>query len=555
MSLREDFLDAYQSFKDEKLHTAETKIAKIIEKNPPHPDVLALGAIIARGLKDYRLGFSRINQALEHSPNNHEYINTLANLESDLGHDLRAEKSYKRALSIEPDFHPAMRSLAFHYLEQKQPQHSIPLFEALILSSGPDPKLLLGVSQAYKETLRYEDALRTLDNLPTEFRRDPNCLITIAHIYFQMNRLEESLEASKQILNANIQHPLAFLNVVQIYKMNGEHQKIEDLILRLILIPTLAPETLSQIFSVCLTLDRFSLAETVVERFSSQNNLFGVTAAIEHKKGHHLKAVANAKRHLETNSDDLGVLSVLAQSALCVSDMDLAKYAVEKGFSLAPMNQYWIAMQATLSRKLGLSYRDIYNYDQFVSHYDIFESEEISELIALKNFTTDLHKYSEEPINQSLRSGTQTSEDLRFMKAPVMNDFFKRVDKAISDYMSKIGHSKQHPLLVRNQSKHRFAGVWSVRLSGTGHHVNHVHPEGWISGAFYLEVPENTPVEKAGWLKLGEPSFDIGLGPEAYVEPKPGRLALFPSYMWHGTIPISEKDTRTTISFDVVPAP
>jgi hypothetical protein len=37
------------------------------------------------------------------------------------------------------------------------------------------------------------------------------------------------------------------------------------------------------------------------------------------------------------------------------------------------------------------------------------------------------------------------------------------------------------------------------------------------------------------------------------VQPVPGRLVLFPSYMWHGTIPFHATTARTTIAFDAVP--
>jgi len=37
------------------------------------------------------------------------------------------------------------------------------------------------------------------------------------------------------------------------------------------------------------------------------------------------------------------------------------------------------------------------------------------------------------------------------------------------------------------------------------------------------------------------------------VQPVPGRLVLFPSYMWHGTVPLRAPSPRTTIAFDVVP--
>ena len=32
-----------------------------------------------------------------------------------------------------------------------------------------------------------------------------------------------------------------------------------------------------------------------------------------------------------------------------------------------------------------------------------------------------------------------------------------------------------------------------------------------------------------------------------------GRLVLFPSYMWHGTVPFHDAASRTTIAFDAVP--
>jgi hypothetical protein len=81
---------------------------------------------------------------------------------------------------------------------------------------------------------------------------------------------------------------------------------------------------------------------------------------------------------------------------------------------------------------------------------------------------------------------------------------------------------------------------------------------GWISSAYYVAVPDaaGDAEAKQGWIKFGEPNFDARL-PDAVkraVQPKPGRLVLFPSYMWHGTVPFHSDAARTTIAFDVVPA-
>jgi hypothetical protein len=62
---------------------------------------------------------------------------------------------------------------------------------------------------------------------------------------------------------------------------------------------------------------------------------------------------------------------------------------------------------------------------------------------------------------------------------------------------------------------------------------------------------------REGWIKFGEPG--IPTKPEApaehYVQPSPGLLVLFPSYMWHGTVPFSGDRNRLTVAFDVLPRP
>jgi hypothetical protein len=80
---------------------------------------------------------------------------------------------------------------------------------------------------------------------------------------------------------------------------------------------------------------------------------------------------------------------------------------------------------------------------------------------------------------------------------------------------------------------------------------------GWISSCYYVAVPDAVKDEAAqqGWIKFGEPSLEVALKTpiRRTIQPAPGRLVLFPSYMWHGTIPFHDAVARTTIAFDVVP--
>lgn len=79
-----------------------------------------------------------------------------------------------------------------------------------------------------------------------------------------------------------------------------------------------------------------------------------------------------------------------------------------------------------------------------------------------------------------------------------------------------------------------------------------------MSSALYVELPDtlgnsaDSADSAEGWLELGKPPNDLGLDlePLALIEPKVGRLVLFPSILWHGTRPFPEGE-RLTIAFDI----
>ena len=164
-----------------------------------------------------------------------------------------------------------------------------------------------------------------------------------------------------------------------------------------------------------------------------------------------------------------------------------------------------------------------------------------------------LHGVSGEYFDQSVRGGTQTDGPLFSRLEPTLRAVRSAALDAIDRYRENLPPAEpNHPLLgARRDRRLRFAGSWSVRLRANGNHANHVHPQGWISSALYIALPPIEP-DRLGWLTLGEPqsSLSLGLAPVEYIEPRPGRLVLFPSWLWHGTIPFRTGE-RLTIAFDV----
>lgn len=174
----------------------------------------------------------------------------------------------------------------------------------------------------------------------------------------------------------------------------------------------------------------------------------------------------------------------------------------------------------------------------------------------LAHILRTLHRLHGDPLDQSLRGGSQTDGPLFANLDADIQATRAAVVEAVGAYVAELPSvDARHPTLrYRRDARPRFAGSWSVRLRGAGHHSNHVHPQGWISSALYIDVPVHQAGDPpdAGWFTLGEPPSDLGVDLQPYrtIQPQPGKLVLFPSTCWHGTRPVARGE-RLTIAFDI----
>lgn len=191
---------------------------------------------------------------------------------------------------------------------------------------------------------------------------------------------------------------------------------------------------------------------------------------------------------------------------------------------------------------------------RFIGVYDL--ADQLEPFDALVNRLRSLHVTDGEPLDQSVRAGSQTDGPLFSRIDPEIALLRTVIRKAVAKHIATLPEMEQgHPLLGLPRDRTiRFAGSWSVRLGGGGFHTNHIHPAGWMSSAFYAALPEPRAGDdpQSGWLSLGCPEHELGLDlePIRIVEPRRGRLVLFPSTMWHGTIPFREGE-RLTVAFDI----
>jgi tetratricopeptide (TPR) repeat protein len=182
----------------------------------------------------------------------------------------------------------------------------------------------------------------------------------------------------------------------------------------------------------------------------------------------------------------------------------------------------------------------------------------LAQLAELAALLRQLHTASSPYLEQSVRGGTQTDRPLFFRHEAIVQITRQKVIDAVRLYIAALPPADiTHPLLgpARDQPIY-FSGSWSVRLRPQGFHVSHTHPMGWISSALYVALPEAAQMgaAPAGWISFGAPPTELKLqlAPYLQLEPKPGRLMLFPSTMWHSTLPFADGE-RLGVAFDVAP--
>lgn len=103
-----------------------------------------------------------------------------------------------------------------------------------------------------------------------------------------------------------------------------------------------------------------------------------------------------------------------------------------------------------------------------------------------------------------------------------------------------------------------FSSSWYVKMHQGGHLTSHIHETGWISGSLYLALPREKPNGDEGSIEFstdgdGYPRRHDDF-PVRTITPEVGDIVMFPSSVFHRTIPFASAEERICIAFDVKPA-
>jgi uncharacterized protein (TIGR02466 family) len=99
--------------------------------------------------------------------------------------------------------------------------------------------------------------------------------------------------------------------------------------------------------------------------------------------------------------------------------------------------------------------------------------------------------------------------------------------------------------------KPRLDSLWVNLLKSGGHHSGHIHPHSIISGTLYVEVPNGS-----GPIRFEDPRLPLMMaapqreGTFVTVEPRPGLLLMWESWLRHEVLPGTGRGERLSVSFN-----
>jgi len=450
-----------------------------------------------------------------------------------LGHLERlaeAETAYRRALELDPTNRVAHHNLGVLLVRLDRPEASLAALQSAEAVGAGGYELAFNRGRALCEMAEIEAAER-------EFERAVTFQPTAVDAHLQLARvryLQGDPKFVRSLATAASAHPANTelqLLLGDILSRSGELKAAEVVLQELLHRKAGGAQVQSTLARVLLEAGRLKEAE-----------------------GYALEAVAAAP-------DDLAINENLVTILLSRGQPDDAMRFIRPQRQRQPDSQAWIAFEATAARQLDADlYRHLYDYERLIKVFDLEPPAGWSSIEALNEALVELldtrHRARRQPLDQSLRNGTQTPRSLLAESHPAVKSILAAFQGPIAEYRRQLGVDPGHPLSARNAGDMRYTGAWSVRLRRLGYHVNHFHPDGWLSSAYYVQTPPESEdaVARSGWIKFGEPRYAVpGLTAERHVQPRPGRLVLFPSYMWHGTTAIHGDAPRLSIAFDVKP--
>lgn len=577
------FAAAERAYLEGRLAEARAALAPLMRVS--HPAVHHLCAVVEHGLGDHVAARRQFEAAARLAPGDPDICSNFGRFLAQIGEDAAALDAYERALRLAPDFGDAAFNRALLLRRLGRLDEAGDAFRALTKTSPRDPRYWNGLAATERESGDLSAAAAAYDQALAAAPADKLASVGRARVALEREE-DDALERYRAARRQAPGDPELALDEAEARLGRGDRSALDDLTA---LVRSLPNWTHGQIALARMRWEQGERndfadhVEALLAREPARAPLWRDYIQLLADCGEPARAAEAARRARGALADDPPLRLVEAVHAgkagqlkraerlfatlgpdtpgrhlneavhrIRRGELDRAVRLVEAALAEDGGDFAAWGVAETLYRKIGdergawLSAQPgLIGISQLALEPAAFR--------ALDTLLLTLHRDTVEAVGQSVSGGTQTRWRLFDRAEPELAGLRGAIEQALAEHVAGLpARDHRHPLLRHRDRKMTIGPSWSVRFLGAGHHVPHYHPKGVISSACYFRVPPSGGAGQAGWLEIGRPPADflMELEPIQTIEPRPGRLVLFPSYLFHGTRPFFAGE-RMSVAFDV----
>ncbi|KZR69989.1 hypothetical protein PMIT1303_00036 [Prochlorococcus sp. MIT 1303] len=156
---------------------------------------------------------------------------------------------------------------------------------------------------------------------------------------------------------------------------------------------------------------------------------------------------------------------------------------------------------------------------------------------------------------QLLVNGSQTSGNVLDTPRKPFIELKKLLIKKIDAYNRSCSINTDKDFKVNWGKNMYILPGWAIVMEAGGNLKSHNHELGWLSGTFYLQMPEREATSEEGAIEFSHQGPKYPQGNSAFdrrvIRPEVRDLNIFSSSLFHRTVPFQSKTQRICIAFDV----
>ena len=413
-------------------------------------------------------------------------------------------------------------------LKSKNYLKSINFFKSAIDTNKQYIIAYVYISDAYQKIKDFLNAEKYLSSAIRLFPQSDVLYNALGYNLFQQDKIKESILHFEKSISFNLKNFRAHFNLGNSYYKLKNFERAKNYFYKVIEINKNCPDVF------------FNLAECEKKLKNYESALFNYKIAQQEKTSWLRKEKIIAK---------------ILESYLILNKRSEYEYEIQDIMKSTLDNRRIAATSSFISHQFNIEnlYPFCPNPFQFIYKKSLKKYEENYKFFLDSLFVEISNElFDWQPSGKTTRNGYGTTGNLSEKKLPILSTLEKYILLELENYYSKF--KDENITFIKNwPSSFKFVS-WSNRLKKQGYNISHIHPGGWISGVFYLKIPKNIKDKEAGIeFSLHGDDYFISNNeiPTKLFHPLEGDIILFPSSLFHKTIPFESNEERVCIAFDL----